>query len=473
MTLAVLLSSGVALVSSEGPEVSAQAQEQTQEKPNIVLIVADDMRADQLAYMPRTLSLLGGEGITFENAYATTPVCCPSRASILTGKYTHNHRVLTNRRGFQTFRSSGAETETVAAKLDAAGYSTVLVGKYLNGYSAENAGHIPPGWDEWYAKLGVNTPYYDYSLSENGRIVRYGSTVEDYRTDVEAGKAIDFIHRAADDPEPLFVYLAPSSPHAPYVPAPRHQGMFAGTGAPRPPSFDEANVLDKPGWVRNKERLSARRERDIDRTYRTQLEMLQSLDEYVAGVVDELAATGRLEDTYIFFISDNGLHAGEHRIPGGKGTAYEESIRVPLVARGPGIAPGTTEERIALNIDLAPTAAELASLGVDALDADGRSLAPLLSGASSEATPWRSAFLEESWGGQQIPTHKSVVTPQGYKYVEYANGARELYDLRTDPYELENVYRSADPALKAELQSYLNALKGCDGQACWNAENAS
>ncbi len=425
------------------------------------------MRQDQLAYMPKTRQLVAEQGIEYENAFVTTPVCCPSRASILRGQYAHNHRVLDNRGGFDVFEGRGRESSTVATWLHDAGYKTLLVGKYLNSYDPEDHEHVPPGWDEWYAKLGTRTPYYGYSLSENGEVVSYGSDPEDYLTDVETQKAKNFVRQSAGDSRPLFMYLAPSAPHTPYVAAPRHESMFEDVRAPRPPSFDEKDVSDKSPWVRGLPRLSTDEKAAIDETYRTQLQMLQSLDDMVDGVVDELAATGRLQNTYIFFTSDNGMHFGEHRIPGGKGTAYEESIRVPLVARGPGIPAGRTTRQMALNIDFAPTLAELS--GVEAPNfVDGRSLVPTF---SSKAAAWRTAFLEESWGGQKVPTHRSVRTTK-HKLVYYPESkGRELYDFSADPNETRSIFRSADASLRTSLRGRLEALKACSGQACRDAED--
>ena len=294
----------------------------------------------------------------------------------------------------------------------------------------------------------------------------YGSAPEDYLTDVETEKAKIFVRQSAGDSHPLFMYLAPSAPHAPYVAAQRHDSLFEDARAPRPSSFDERDVSDKPDWVRGLPRLGTEEEAAIDETYRTQLQMLQALDDMVEGVVDELAATGRLHNTYLFFTSDNGMHFGEHRIPGGKGTPYEESMRVPLIARGPGIPAGRSTRQMALNIDFAPTLAALS--GVEAPDfVDGRSLVPTF---SSKATTWRSAFLEESWGGQRVPTHRSVRTMK-HKLIYYPESkTRELYDLSVDPNETRNTYRSTDVSLRTNLRSRLDTLKACSGQACRDAE---
>ena len=342
-----------------------------------------------------------------------------------------------------------------------------LVGKYLNSYEWEDGHHVPSGWDEWHAFLG-RAPYYDYDLSENGTPVHYGLEEEDYQTDVLTRKARDAVRRSAGDGRPLFLYLAPGAPHERHTAAERHEGLFEDARAPRPPYFDEPDVTDKPDWVRNLPRLSAEEEAALDQVQRERLEMLQALDELVVGVVEELSAAGEVDNTCLFVASDNGYHLGEHRIADGKGTAYEESIRVPLAVRGPGIPAGRKTKQMALNIDLAPTFAKLAAASIPAF-VDGRSLKPTF---AQDAASWRTAFLEEFRAGQKVPPHVSVRTSEGKKLVQYASGAEELYDLKADPHELENLLRTgeADPTLVAELHDRLRMLKRCAGISCREAE---
>jgi N-acetylglucosamine-6-sulfatase len=464
-SVALLLAFGCAEEENERLEGAAG-------RPNMILILADDMRADDLEHLPKTQDLIVEEGIEYEGAFATTPLCCPSRASILRGQYAHNHLIWRNgppEGGFEKFKRLGHEGSTVATWLKEEGYETALLGKYLNGYDWENRRYVPPGWDEWRALLG-EVAYYDYTLSENGKPVHYGSTEADYQTDVLAEKARKIIRSSAGDDRPLFMYLASDSPHGPYVPAPRHEGLFEDERAPRPPSFDEADVSDKPGKFRRLPRLSAAQEAAIDRWHRGQLRLLQSLDDLVAGVVEELGAAGELANTYLFFTSDNGLLLGEHRIEGGKGPPYEESIRVPLAVRGPGIPAGRVTEQMALNIDLAPTFADLGGATAPSF-VDGRSLKPTF---ARNAPSWRSVFLAEFLRGQGgMPQHDTVRTASGEKYVQYPRGAgvkEEYYRLKEDPYELENSYREADPARIEELRARLEALKGCSGAGCREAE---
>ena len=440
-----------------------------QDKPNIIFILADDMRYDDLQHMPKTQDLIVKEGIEYEKAFVTTPLCCPSRASILRGQYAHNHEVWENARGFQTFKRLGHERSTIATWLRKEGYETALLGKYLNAYDREDYRHVPPGWDEWRAML-EEAAYYDYTLSENGEPIRYGSAEADYSTDVLAAEAREMIRSSAAKGKPLFMYLAPSAPHGPGPPAPRHEGLLEDVQARRPPSFDEADVSDKPGWVRKLPPLGADQMTYIDDVYRGRLGLFPSLDDLVEGVVEELESEGELENTYIFFSSDNGLLMGEHRIPEGKGPPYEESIGVPLAVRGPGIPAGRVTEQVALNIDLAPTFADLGGATAPSF-VDGRSLKPTF---AQSAPSWRTAFLVEYLRGQQgLPQHNTVRTAGGEKYVEYPSGAkveREYYRLKEDPHELENAYPNADPDSIEELRERLEALKDCSGASCREAE---
>lgn len=456
--------------------------EQTSQ-PNIILILTDDQDAPTVAFMPRLKELLVDQGTTFTNGFVTYSLCCPSRASIQRGQYVHNHQVLTNTPpdgGFQKFRSTGDEKSTVATWLQAAGYRTVLIGKYLNGYPGNEPTYVPPGWSEWY---GVHEAggysFYNYRINENGTVVSYGSHPEDYGTDVFARKATDFIRRAAADGKPFFVYLSTYAPHdaprgVPPIPAPRHQNEFADATAPRLPSFNEEDVSDKPKAVRRRPLLSSEQIAKIDERYRRRLQSVLAIDEMIASVVETLQATSQLEKTYIFFTSDNGWHQGEHRISAGKGTAYEEAIGVPFIVRGPGVPAGQALEHLVLNIDLAPTFAELA--GASAPDfVDGRSLVPLLRSNPPSLENWRQGFLVEFWASPQSqparPLYQALRT-YDYKYVEWASGERELYDLKKDLYEMESSHATAGPALLQKLASWLEALRRCAGASCREADSA-
>jgi arylsulfatase A-like enzyme len=459
--------------SGTGTSQEEEAESAT-DQPNIIFVLTDDLDLASVEKMPEIGSLVRDEGASFENAFVSFPVCCPSRATILTGLYAHNSGVKGNSPpsgGFRKFRNDGTEENTVAASLQEGGYQTAFFGKYLNGYGRGNRTHVPPGWDEWYGKLD-GQKLYDYSINENGEEVSYGSEEGDFFTDVLSGQASDFIRRAAPEDQPFFAYVAPTAPHGPATPAERHQDAFSGTEAPEPPSFDEEDVSDKPSWIRNMDRVSNKQASQIEKRHQKRLNSMLAVDEMVASLIQELEDAGELDNTFIVFTSDNGFHGGEHRIKGGKRTPYEESARVPLFVRGPGVPAGSKIEELALNTDFAPTFAALA--GVE-FPADGRSFAPLLGG---EDAPWRmsvllEAFTNEEAKGEQanLPNYQAVRT-ETHKYVEYDNGEAELYDLEADPYELDNVYESADPSLLEDLKVKLDALKNCSEEGCREAENS-
>ncbi len=444
------------------------------EEPNVVLIVADDMRADDLEYMPETKALIGEEGVTFENAFVTDPLCCPSRATMLRGQYTHNHGVEGNvppRGGLQRFRELGREESTVATWLDSEDYSTAYFGKYMNGYRGT---HVPPGWDEWYA---VSGNYESDRYNNNGRIERHDPE-QVYETDLLSDKATGYLRSALEEESPVFAYLSPRAPHAPANPAARHEDELPDVSLPRPPSFDEEDVSDKPAWVRERPRLEAGEVEAMEELYRKRLQSLLSVDEMVARLVDTLRQSGELENTYIAFTSDHGHHFGEHRLPAGKWTAYEEDIGVPLVVRGPGVPEGETREHLVLNTDLAPTFADLAGASMQT-SVDGRSLSPLLGDDPPRTSGWRTAFMVEAgpffagaWAGEPLDRPRlEAVRTEDRLYVEYATGERELYDLREDPYQLENRHEEADPGLLRRMEERLDALRGCAGEECRSAED--
>jgi N-acetylglucosamine-6-sulfatase len=337
VTLSVAVALAVLLVSGVWGSAAGEA-EGTTAKPNIVFILADDMRKDDLKYMPKTRSVLGDKGMTFSNAFVSNALCCPTRATIMRGQYAHNTGVWSNKGssgGLRAFRNNGNEKDNVATRLDAAGYRTGLFGKYLNQYSGTKG--KPPGWDRWFAHTR-GSRYYNYKINDDGRIINYGSTSADYETDGIAKHAKTFIGTTAKAGMPFFAYVAPRAPHSPATPATRDKHTYDGLKAPRLPSFDEQNVADKPPWIRKLPRLSDAKKAKIDKRAEKRAETLQALDDLVAGIVGELNNSGVLSNTYVFFTSDNGWHAGEHRIPQEKWRPYEEDVHMPLLARGPGVA---------------------------------------------------------------------------------------------------------------------------------------
>jgi N-acetylglucosamine-6-sulfatase len=462
MTLAVVLLFSVI------PYSELAAAQASREKPNFVYILADDMRYDDLnaRYMPKTRSLLGSKGLTFKNAYVPSSRCCPSRASVLTGMYTHNHKVWSNHNGaeggWEGFRRQGHEQDNMATRMHAAGYRTGLFGKYLNGYDGSR---VPPGWSDWFATFQGR--YFDWYANDNGVKRHYGTARSDYETDVLNTQTLQFIDQSVDDGKPFMAYVSPPAPKGPSIPAPRDEHAYDGEKAPRLPSFNEADVSDKPPWIQELPSLSRDRIAAIDEHHEHRVETLQALDDLVQAVVNKLDAKGVLSNTYVIFTSDNGEHHGEHRITGSKGRPYEESIHIPLLIRGPGVTPSSTTDRVALNIDIFPTFADLGGAVMPSY-VDGRSLRPVLEGTD---TAWRTAFLLEGRGGREQKTFFGVRTTEPRKYVEYEGGVRELYDLSADPYELENSYNPTRPPL--DLAARLEALKRCPDEttSCRQAED--
>ncbi len=461
--------------------------------------------------MPNLRTLLVERGTSFENAFVTDPLCCPSRATFLRGQYAHNHGILSNEPpwgGSEKFHEMGHEGSTMATWLNEEDYQTVFIGKYLNGYGfgEDESLYVPQGWDEWHGLAGN---YLSNRVNENGHIRNYDP--ETYNsTDLFSDKAAGYVRRRVGEgaqlistSEPFFMWLGTKDPHEPATPAVRHEDAFANTPLPRPPSFNEKNISDKPGWLRDNPPLTAEQISGMQGLYRNRLRSLLAVDEMIGDLVAELRKAGELDNTYIVFTSDNGFHMGEHRMLWGKWTAYEEDIRVPLIVRGPGVPAGRKLDHMVLNNDLAPTLADLAGAEAPPF-VDGRSLAPLLTKDPPPPRDWRRAFLVEGifetagdlspgilltgdpppkdWRQQILSTGAKAPGDWGrpgfeairtadHLYVEYETGERELYDLRKDPHQLDNAYPDADPQLIQNLKERLDALRNCRGSFCRIAEN--
>ena len=443
---------------------STSSSSATTTLPNIVLILTDDQRSDTLgtpgAALPNIQSELMDHGISFSNSFVVNSLCCPSRSSILTGKYSHTTGVYKNEMPNGGYKSFNA-TSTVATWLHGAGYRTGLIGKYLNGYKTANAATIPPGWDRWFVlaqgKTDTESAYYlNYSVSDQGALVSYGGTDADYSTDVFASQADSFI-RTTSGSQPLFLELATAAPHSPATPPSRYSTSFSTLTPYRPPNYNEADVSDKPAYIRALSKLGSSARSNIDAFRINQYRTLLGVDDAVGKVVQALQDTGRLANTMIVFYSDNGLTWAEHRWKKGKLVPYEESIRVPLVIRYDPYtqSPGSTDAHPVTNIDLAPTFAELA--GVTAPGAEGTSLMPLITGTS---TGWRTDLLiEHLQGTDPVPSFCAVRNEQ-YMFATYGTGEQELYDLSADPYELTN--QIANPSYAGTASS----LRARDQQLC-------
>ena len=495
LVLLTLLATAAAPVS--GPAVAQESSSQ----PNIVLILTDDqdLLMGSMDAMPLTRSLIGDQGMVMENFFVPNPLCCPARASLLRGQHGHNTQILYNTPpsgGFQRFLELGLEDATVATALHGAGYRTGLLGKYLNAYpSLDDPTHIAPGWDYWWVPT-TESAYasYNYTVNDNGTPVTYGSQPQDYITDVIAGKAIEFITTtaSASPAPPLFLMVSVYAPHSPFVPAPRFANAFPDAQVPRTPGFNESDMSDKPTFMQVFPPLTAANIASFDSDQRKRMQMLAAVDELVAGVIQTLDTQGVLNNTYIVFTSDNGLHMGQHRFVAGKGTPYEEDTHVPFMVRGPGIPAGTVRNDVGEIIDLAPTFAEIAGTTL-AVPSDGRSLLPLWQ--TTDPVPWRTGGLLEHWQppagaaepdsglaleppdpfDQQLkdlnvenPDYRGVRTPY-YKFINRGY-TYELYDIANDPYEIYNQYNDATPAFKTALQNWTTALYTCAGTTCQDAD---
>jgi N-acetylglucosamine-6-sulfatase len=432
-----------------------RVQEDASAKPNIVFIMTDDMPQRLWSNMPTLRSRVAAEGTRFSNAYVTQSLCCPSRATVLTGKYPHNHGITGNYPpdgGEAKFRSSGQDRDTIATRMRAAGYRTALIGKYMNGYKGE---YKPPGWSYLYAQAGPSI------VNDNGRIVHSSGSFPL----AIANKARAFLNRATDqagDP-PFMLFYWTNQPHSGHLPPPGYRRLYGDAKLPRPPSFNEADVSDKPAYIKNLPSLTQDQLNWLEASRKTQLRDLAHVDDTLKNMLDLLEDRGELANTYVVFATDNGEHMGEHRylVPSGsKSTPYEEAVSTPLLIRGPGVPHGTVRPQLVANNDFAATFADWAA-GQPPEGGDGRSLAPLLS--ASPPAAWRTALLNErQLVGRDLspaPNYEALFTAHGKRYVEYATGEKELYDLRTDPYELANGY---DPdAPPSDLLSRLQALEVC------------
>ena len=425
---------------------------------NVVVILTDDQSFDTLPASPAAMPWLqsqiqdpNGHWTWFPNAIISTPLCCPSRASILSGRYSHHTHVRNNDEG-ERFD----ESNTLATWLHDAGYFTGLFGKYLNRYPFGRGPYVPAGWDRWVAKrnTAATTTYYDYGFIDQGVPLQVRDASASYATDLFAGRALDFL-RIAPANQPYFLYYAPSAPHPPWTPPRRHLGAFAGLTIPQPKSVNEHNVSDKPAWVQALKPLDPSDRARLVRDQRRAREALLGVDDQVHRIVDAIAARGDLGRTVIFFLTDNGYSFGEHRIQG-KRCPYEECIRTPFAVRMPGRSPRDVTEVVS-NVDLAPTIADLTGVR-PGLTEDGTSFARALLGGEYLSSD--GALIE--WAGDRtVPPWQGVRTTD-FAYIEDADGTVELYDLtgvlgRADPLELRN--REGDARYRGEVRRLAALLR--------------
>jgi arylsulfatase A-like enzyme len=443
-------------------------------RPNILVIMTDDQRLDDMKVLTKTQALLAQKGTTFANAYVATPLCCPSRATFLTGQYAHNNNVLDNgppRGGYDRLDHSS----TLAVWMQGAGYYTAHLGKYLNFYGVTSPPVVPPGWSRWFGLVDPSTyQMYGYTVNDDGTLVTYGNEPADYQTDVLALKAEEVIRARAGQDEPFFLTVAPLAPHleggdgagtgAVLRPAPRHEGRSQKAKLPRTAAFNEPDIRDKPAHMRAKPRFGGKIWKDILRIHRARLASLLAVDDLVERLVTALRETGQLENTVILFTSDNGFFLGEHRLPHGKYYPYEEAIHVPLLIRGGGFPARATTSQLASNVDLAPTILSLA--GVDpGRVVDGQPLLPLALDADLEKD--RALLIEGFSRGPRAGLPYAAVRTGHWIYIEYDTGEKELYDLEADPQQLTSRHAAPELAgVREELAARLASLRECSGEGC-------
>jgi N-acetylglucosamine-6-sulfatase len=444
---------------------------------NVVEIMTDDQTAASLAYMGNVNTLLGGDGTTFEQAVDSFPLCCPSRTTNLTGQYAHNHGVLHNNPPFGGYLELDG-TSTLPVWLQNAGYRTMHVGRYLNGYEAKYG--IPLGWTDW-----VGLPhsaafnYYAWKAFDHGVVKDYPDAAHpgEYLTDFETRKGVELIDAASKGDRPFYLSLWYTAPHRgsprdpddpprPGTPSPalRHRDAFANVRMPRPPSFNERNMYDKPQVVADRPRLSPELAAGVEENWRQENEALMAVDEGVAQLVEALRRNGQLDNTLIVFLSDNGFMHGEHRALAEKVLPYEESIRVPLVLRGPGVPRARIDHRLVANVDVTSTILDATDV-VPGRAQDGRSLLELLADPGAE---WgRDILIENGRGANGVPAYRGIRNYR-FLYVEHrTTGETELYDLEKDPYELQSLDGHARYAkAQHDLHMRLRSLMHCAGLDC-------
>jgi arylsulfatase A-like enzyme len=468
-------------------------------RPNIVVFLTDDQEdTGSTEYMPQVLSLLAQNGVTFKNSFVNSPLCAPSRASFLTGQAAHNHGIRANSPvdggGWEGFKSK--EVNTLPVWLKAAGYKTALIGKYLNRYGQQSTfgawlawlgslinvefpetvvgnarDWVPPGWDLWYAFTGTRVRYYDYWINDNGEILSFDHRPSDYSTDVLKERAVRFIQDQSTTSTPFFMLVAPKAAHSQgkrAIPADKYEQALKDVHLPQRSSFNERNMDAKS---MKPPLISDEAKQELELSYRASLQSMLSVDDLVAAVVDALKRADKLDDTVIIYTSDNGFLFGDHRMIG-KTSAYEGSIRVPLIVRGPNIPQNEKREQLVNNLDVVATIVDLAH-AAPTIALDGRSFTKLCEDANA---PWRSALLiESSINRFQQPLERfTAVRSVNAKYVKYDDGFEELFDLRADPNELTNeVDNPRFEDTLTDLRRTQSALRTCGGDGCWISPPAS
>jgi len=439
---------------------------------NVVVLLADDLDWYAFEQVPR-LKAYRDRGITLTNFVVTDSLCCPSRSSIYRSQYVHNHEVISNGiktgGGWAKFHDLGHEDDCLPTWLSAAGVNTAHVGKYLNGFPGKRVRmrtYVPPGWDHFTTPVNGNVVYsgYNYRLATNG-VLSWGGP--NFLNDELTADATSWLQQAQ---APFFLELNTFVPHTPAPASAKNKGTRYGAGAPHPPSFNVIG-LDPPTWLANRKPLTIRQVNALDGLWERRLESTETFADSVDAVFATLEATGHADDTMVIITSDNGYHAGVHGLKSGKHSPFREDTVVPTVIIGPGIPAGVTIDALTSTLDLGPTIASLMDAQTPGF-VDGRDLTPLL---QDPTTPWRTGLLTESLAQPkkgdpdydpdvEIPKFHALRT-HDWLYVNYGKSA-SLYNLVSDPFEINNVIRQTDPATVAALYSQLKALVACAGDSC-------
>jgi N-acetylglucosamine-6-sulfatase len=505
-----LILAGIACLALLGLLARGEHSQAASAKPNIIMFTTDDQTVRDLVAMPKTQALIGSQGANFLHAYVSMALCCPSRVTVQTGQYAHNHHVMGNtppQGGYDRFDDKNA----LPVWLQQAGYRTIHIGKMPNGFGTEtHETYVPPGWGpfndgagkgEFYGFVKPASSYTNFALDENGVLSQYPQDA--YQTTTYADLATQrmdahFTNHAND---PLYMQVQFFAPHDPATPDTRYDHALATAPLPIEPNFNEKNVKDKPGWIRAIRRFGPGLIAKIQTRYQRRLETLLSVDDAIERIVNELSARGQLANTYLIFTSDNGFMQGQHRLHQGKFAPYEASIQVPLLISGPGIPPGSQPRALVWNGDITATILKMAD-AQPGLPQDGRSLLPYardpnlrtyrpilietgppgatnepgtpVSAASANRGVHFSKYVKNLDQDRTAQIARAIVAPRyrairtgRYLLVKYSDGSRELYDLKRDPLELKNKYKDSRyfPPRKFLLKK-LKKLVLCAGEAC-------
>jgi len=498
-------------------------------RPNIVVIQTDDQRAGSVKatfreasgkkarVMPNTVKQIFQRGTQFSNYYATSPVCSPSRASLLTGQYPHNHGLIQNDAplgGWQGWQALAAYNDNLPVVLQQAGYRTSHFGKIMNGYYDTESGRVettvPPGWDRWFStSFTRGALFYGYEVNDDGiarsnfgnPLYRFETGLDPKRCDVRtltrqrfAGGCrhlTDTMTRAAvreirrNAGEPLFMQIDYQAPHGDIrppvgpMPATRHLGSTETTSLPRPANYNEADISDKSQLIQDAAptRLGYWQNRRLERSYQRYIASLRAVDDGVGAIIRTLRNAGELSNTYFIFLSDHGYFFGEHRFSSAKFLPYDASARVSMAVSGPGVPPGGHSKELVGNVDIAPTILRLT--GAEAgFEMDGRPLRrfwrdPDRISRRPLGLTYRRSGVEPGDGGTSVSNKAPSLAYDGfmvgpYKYFRYkASGEAELYDLRRDPSELRNVIDAPDYSqVRKYMEFWLPRVSGCSGSDC-------